>query len=56
MVQRDDERPRGYDPDEHDKGEWRRDQITDEEWRDYDWVKVEGFGESPRYVRGLPKG
>jgi hypothetical protein len=31
---------------------WFREQITDAEWNDYEWVKVETFGKPARYVRG----
>jgi hypothetical protein len=50
---RSDDRATTYDPNEHDKGEWFREQISDAEWRDYEWVKVEGFGSPPKYVRGF---
>ena len=39
----------------HDKGEWLREQISDQEWHDYDWAKVEGFGKIPTYVRGFKR-
>jgi hypothetical protein len=44
-----------YDPDEHDQGEWLREQISDDEWNDYDWTKVEGFGRPTKYVRGFKR-
>ena len=48
-----DSRKLTYDPDEHDKGDWFREQITDDEWNDYEWVEVGGLGNAPtKYVRG----
>ena len=44
-----------YNPDEHDKGEWTRDQISDDEWNDYEWVETEGSGEPATYLRGAPR-
>jgi hypothetical protein len=38
-----------------DKGEWFREQISAEEWDDYDWVKVETFGQSAKFLRGLKR-
>lgn len=46
-------RATSYDPDEHDKGEWLREQISDEEWSGYEWVKVETFGQPAKYLRGF---
>jgi hypothetical protein len=44
--------PTSYDPDEHDQGEWFREQISDAEWNDYEWVRVETFGKPAKYLRG----
>jgi hypothetical protein len=53
--QGDHDRATSYDPDQHDKGEWFREQISDQEWHDYEWVRVEGFGKPPKYVRGFKR-
>jgi hypothetical protein len=45
-----------YDPDDHDKGEWFREQISDDEWNDYEWIEVGGIGGSPtKYIRSFKR-
>ena len=48
-----DSRKLTYDPDEHDKGDWFREQITDDEWNDYEWVEV---GDSATRRRSMSAG
>ncbi len=45
-----------YDPDEHNKGEWLREQISDAEWNDYQWARVQTFGQPVKFLRGKKRG
>jgi hypothetical protein len=45
-----------YDPNEHAKGDWFREQISDEEWNDPEWIEVGGIGGAPaKYVRSFKR-
>ena len=49
------DRTSSYDPDEHNEGEWLREQISDEEWNDYEWARVQTFGQPAKFVRGMKR-
>jgi hypothetical protein len=46
------DRTSSYDPDEHNKGDWLRQQISEAEWNDYQWARVQTFGQPVKFLRG----
>jgi hypothetical protein len=54
--QRGSDRKLTYDPGEHNKGDWFREQITDDGWNDFECDEVGGLGNAPtKYVRGFKR-